>query len=378
MHKISEHLSAVIRRVIFIGFGIQMALGILWMCNAFADMDSFGEGIVCVGQMLLLAGSVYFVLSAYRQEGERVSDARMRVFATGAVVTFPMVLQTLLQPDLRMPAAACLLAVCGCLRRGEQARRKWRLPAVILLCAGLLCGGLREPHTDLLTRLGSRVLWTTMYINYDRLPQEIRDVMDYEQMAEGTYEATGIEHIFLPSLESSVGKAESRVILKQMMSYALEFYRKRILKEIIWDEAGYLAAPVILPLQMAGRAYESYAGWNYRQVLIPAPALGSLYMRGSCLLFAVCLVLRGILAVLARIGEPGRLSAGMRPRLSVVWAVGSSLLLSVWYTMSGSGRMDYKNTIYILCLWLLWMAEGIYRQGSALLCGKEQADDKEQ
>lgn len=58
MQKFLERGAAVLGRVIFIGFSIQVALGILWMCNAFVRLDSFGEGIVCVGQMVALWAAV--------------------------------------------------------------------------------------------------------------------------------------------------------------------------------------------------------------------------------------------------------------------------------------------------------------------------------
>ena len=83
MRKLSGHCAAVCGRVIFIGFSNQIVLGIIWMCNAFARLDSAGEGIVCVCQTAVLGGAVYFFAGPLRGS----------VFGALSVLTFPMVMQ---------------------------------------------------------------------------------------------------------------------------------------------------------------------------------------------------------------------------------------------------------------------------------------------
>lgn len=352
-----KHLAAVIRRVIFIGFSVQIVLGILWMYNAFAGLHSFGEGIVCVGQILLLGMAVFF--GAFPLRGKFAA-----FFTVLSVITFPMVMQCLLKADLRVAAAACMLTAVGCIARhagpeqGKESRRRkgWIGGACVFLCLGILGYGLTEPKTDMLTRLGSRVAWTTLYNSYERLPQEIRDPMDYDLVAESTYEATGIESVLVPSLEEIFGRQKGRDVLVLMIRNSWEFHRNRILKEILWDEAGYLAAPVILPLQLAGRAYESYSGLNYRQLLQPAPSLGSLYMGYGCLWFVTAAFLRIGLWLIAKSGAEDGSGQPAFGKAAGVLAGLAILGMSLWYTLSGAGKMDYRNALFILCIWLLLMA----------------------
>lgn len=339
-----KHCTAVIDRVICIGFGIQIVLGILWMYNAFTGMKSFGEGIVCVGEILLMGVAIWYVLPAGKRPARKL-------FAGASVLTFPMVLQCFTKPDLRVVAAAFLLFGLGVVIRGKRTGLgKKRLAAVgILLCLGVGTIALQEPKTDLLTRFGSRMIWTTLYLDYDRLPAERQAQVKYSDMVDATYEATGIEEILLPSLEEHLGKEEGRAVLKHFISVAWEHTKKQIVKEIIWDEAAYLAPPVILPLQLAGRAYESYSGLNYRQFLQPAPRLGSWFMYYGCIWFGAALVLRGLRFVL---------SGCHRDRRALCYVAVTVFGMSLWYTMSAGGKMDYRNVIYILCVWLLWMAGG--------------------
>ncbi|MDE6699450.1 MAG: hypothetical protein K2K10_00315, partial [Acetatifactor sp.] len=230
MQKLLEHCAAVLGRVIFIGFGIQIALGILWMCNAFARLERPGESIVCVCQIAALGAAVYFF----------AGSVRGRVFAVLSVLTFPMVLQCLVIPDMRVFASALLISETGCVLRameqregrrflyaglcawlaasllrgeylyigavpmvfswlsdcvrfsrnrgdgegaGRRQRRKGLLYRLLLLCAvaGLAAGigSFYQSREKLLTHLTSRVVWTTLYNNYSHQKNEKRVMIKY-------------------------------------------------------------------------------------------------------------------------------------------------------------------------------------------------------
>lgn len=413
MQKLPEHCAAILGRVIFIGFGIQIALGILWMCNAFARLSSPGEGIVCVCQMAALGGAVYFFCG----------HVRGRMLTVLSVLTFPMVLQCLVIPDLRVFAAALLLLEIGCVlcameqresrgflllcaglcawlaaallqreylyigavpmaiswlcdyvrfvrdgrERGEKEgkrreaqnadagrrkRRKGLLYRLLLLCAvaGLAAGigSFYQSKEKLLTHLTSRVVWTTLYNTYADLPEETKALIKYRDMVNSTYEATGIETVLRPSLEEQLGERETEAVLRALIKTVWQKNKGQILKEAAWDMAGYLAAPLVLPLQLQGRAYESYSGSNYLQLLQPAPKLGKVYMEYGCKWFVAASVL-GILT-----GFAVRAKRRLRERQVIPFL--TALAMSAGYTLSGAGRMDYKNTLFVLCVWVLWAA----------------------
>lgn len=423
MRKFPEYCAAVLGRVIFIGFGVQIVLGILWMCNAFARLDSLGEGIVCVCQIAALGAAVCFFAGAVRG----------RAFAVLSVLTFPMVTQCLVQPDMRVFASALLLVETGCvlrvmeqrerglfwyaglcawlaaaLLRGEylfigavpmvflllydcvhavRSRRERRenapkgldgirresgqngqmlrslLYRLLLLCAvaGLAAGigSFYQKREKLLTHMTSRVAWTTLYNTYADLPDETKKLIKYRDMVESTYEATGIETVLRPSLEKQLGEREAEAVLRALIRTVWQKNKGQILKETVWDMAGYLAAPAVLPLQLRGRAYESYSGSNYLQILKPAPRLGRFYMDYGCKWF-MAVSLLGLWTVLA-LGAARCLSGGRILRDGSFWRKAgllsvTALGMSAGYTLSGAGRMDYKNTLFVLCVWVLWAA----------------------
>ena len=113
MQAILKHCTAVLNRVIFIGFSVQIVLGILWMCNAFAGFSGPGEGIVCVGAMLLLGVAVWFAKGGFYQSAPKWKNW----FTVLIVLTFPFVMQSMVKPDVRLVVTAVLLFYLGYLVR---------------------------------------------------------------------------------------------------------------------------------------------------------------------------------------------------------------------------------------------------------------------
>lgn len=402
MQKIPEHCAAVIRRVIFIGFGVQIVLGILWMCNAFAGLDSPGKGIVCVGQIVLLSASLCLLLQSV---GPKRAEARC--FLILFVLTFPMVMQCLVMADVRVLTAALLLTQVGCVLRLLYSPQQGKdrvfsaLAAGCWLVAGLIQSeflwfglipmlfymllGEKEGHAQkilhvqrkvlltlatagLIVGIGSfyrspadftaiaadRMSWTTLYLDYKSLPGEYQERINYGDMVDSTYEATGVEDILLPSLVESFGEQEARAVLKELVSLAWKDYRSRIVKEIIWDLAGYTVPALVVPMQLRGRAYESYTGVNYRQLLQAAPRLGKYYLHYSCWWFLTALALRVAVWLL----EERHIE---RKKFSLIGI--TAIFCVLYYAMSGAGKMDYKNTLFVNCVWLIWLASAAF--GSA-------------
>ncbi|MBR1854661.1 MAG: hypothetical protein IJ794_16205 [Lachnospiraceae bacterium] len=341
---VKKSCAAVIGRVIFIGFCVQIALGILWMCNAFAGLQGFGEGIVCVGQMVLLGGGIFLVLCG--DAAQRETDRTRMLFSVAVALSFPMVLQSLMKPDPRVLVTFFLLLG---LRFCKMVAHPDRILLVVsvVLAVGMIAGTASE--RDLLALSGSRFVWTTLYQDYDELTDEEQDKMDYTVMVESTYEATDVETILIPDMRSVMEEHEVRAIVRHLIGIAWREHKRQIIKEILWDEAGHLCPALVVPLQLEHRAYDSRTGLNYRQFLQPAPMIGRYAMRYGCFWFVVAFILRGILWLLG--GCP------IGDKRVLIYAVLTVAGLSCWYTFSTAGRMDYKNVVYILCVWLLWMTD---------------------
>lgn len=411
MQKILKHCSAVLGRVIFIGFGIQIILGLIWMCNAFVRTGSLGGGFICVFQTVVLGGSVCFVLRTIRDEKKDL-HVLWDVFCILAVLTFPMIMQSIVIPDIRVLTTALLLFETGCIMRASDNRESnlyfrtalcvWMAAGLIhrgYLCFGaipmimylvymcvdvrrikkenLLAGDLKrsvvyrillimavggiiagigsfyQETSNTAVRLASRTAWTSLYKSYVDMEGKDRKFIDYQTMVESAYEAIGIENILWPSLEEEYGTKEAERILTELSKVAWRNGKGQIIKEIIWDMAGYVMPPVVLPMQLEGRAYDSYSGVNYLQILRAAPRFGSLYMKYGCGWFEAALLITVVTVVsCCAAGKGKRLSRAFRN--CVIISV-TALCMCMVYTMSGSGRMDYKNVLFVLCLWIIWM-----------------------
>lgn len=201
------------------------------------------------------------------------------------------------------------------------------------------------------TWLTERIVWTSLSDSYAKLSELGDNPINYSKMIDSTYEVAGIRTVLVPYLEETLGEQETARVLGELRAVAWEYGKKQIIKEIIWDVAGYTVSPVILPLQLSGRAYESYSGINYRELLQPAPQIGSFYVTYSCWWFAVALVLGVLLTTMYCLKNSKCISVYELLVLGF-----TQLGMVVGYAMNGAGRMDYKNTLFVLSIWLIWMA----------------------
>lgn len=390
MDRLAGHISAVLGRVIFIGFSVQIALGLLWMRSAFAFLE-LKEGFVCAGQLLAACGAGWFFL---RCAG--VEKGWRRIWGSMAMVTFPMNMQCHMAVGTWSVLSSLLLSELACVvlaLRKEDKKTLWQAVLGLWLAAGLIqwkylwigaapalflwarqafcpgrkkkawiwlaliaavggmiagVGSLYQERTKPEACLASRMAWTTLDKAYDIWPQEWRDKIDYWTVSMASYEAGGIKKVLLPYLEETVGEEEAGHFLVKISQIAWERDPFRIMKEIAWDALGYLAPPTVLPLQLQGRAYDSYSGINYRQILMAAPRLGKGYMDYGCWWF-----MAGIgLCILLMAFRPRKIS------WRCLWLVCLTAAVSIGCdVMSGAGQMDYRNSVCIMCLWIAGMIQ---------------------
>lgn len=407
MRKTAGHVSAVLRRLILIGCSIQIVLGLCWMFCALSNTLSSGkggwEGVVCVPVILITGWVLWFFLGALRK-----GKPFCRAFCVAAVLSFPMILPFLLAPDVRLLTTLLLLLQWGCLIRSIgrvqsgcldrqgfwwflagffcwmaagiiseislavgmvpllvflfrlRGRHSVRLLFAVLAMAGIVtaAGQFFRP-AEPLVHLADRIAWSSLYAEYDRLPLDDRKALKYEVMVEGTYETDGVEKVLVPALTERRGKEGMEKVLKHMIANAWEFQRTKVCKEILWDFAGYVLAPPVFLMQVQGRAYDSFSGLNYRNLLLPAPVLGSYYMRYGCFWFLTGLILRCCMLAADRIrGKHFFKEDSEEKRFAVICFPGILFVQAFLYTMSGAGKMDYRSCCLILMIWLAFLAGG--------------------
>lgn len=241
--------------------------------------------------------------------------------------------------------------------RGKGFVKKVLLPfgAGLLLGMGLLPvavshSGAEDGGFGIEWLLAKRVCWPTLWVDSDGLPDRIWETAG-EVLWESTYYPENMERYFGAALRESLSAEEAKPLLREMIESAWAVHYPMIIRQVGWDVLGYGAAPVILPLQLAGESYESHSGRNYEIMRNEAPVLTKYYVDYCCRWFVAALTL-------ALASGAVRLVSGERTGGRCGTAVPAAVLLSaggavLWYTLQGSGIMDYKYTVFIYEMWLI-------------------------
>ena len=457
MQRAVRHISAILGRVIFIGFSIQIVFGMTWMCLNFSKLPQFGEslfyveisrnficdeytGILYPVFLLLargiegLAGLPYYcvmyvvqlLVACYAAHrllmGLKKTKRALNLWGSLAVLTLPMAMQchlavlpyslvssffllelsisletvrkgmlrvrqmvklasfwllcALLLPEYLLLGAIPpvlvllwgLVRIFGLVRRGncQETRRQdiWRFARqfVIFLAFGATIIGMNsltqvkgyygKNEKSLEACLVSRTAWTSLMSYYEGFPEQLREILDWGDVQASAYYADNMAMVFGPAVEEALGTEEAREFFLALSKQAWEQNRAHILHEIAWDAAAYTVSPIALQMQLTGRGYDSYSGRNYEIMRHYTPVLSRIYMDYSCWWFAAALCLGAILGVFCIFLDRSLISG--RNFFSVLILGVSCLGLIFWYTMQGAGMMDYKNTIGVTCVWMVF------------------------
>lgn len=210
----------------------------------------------------------------------------------------------------------------------------------------------------------SRFAWSSLMDTYEEWPEEMQNAVDRNKLMESAFYPDNLFTVFGPLVEEAAGQEKAREFFRELSQMAWENNRRAILHEIAWDAASYTVSPIALQMQLTGRGYDSFSGRNYEIMRHHTPVLSRVYMDYSCWWFGAGLVLSLALSVLHLASGASRTAAkGMKGGLLAFFSCTGLVLL---YTMRGAGMMDYKNTIAVNCLWVLWsvlaMAEGMEQE----------------
>jgi hypothetical protein len=212
--------------------------------------------------------------------------------------------------------------------------------------------------------LACRTAWPFLSADYHGWPDELLEVLG-DEVYEVSYAPDNMELIMKPLVENAFAEKEAdrlyRVIAKNSWTHRTSV----ILTYIRWDVIGYAATPFILPAQLEGEKFDSCSGRNYEIMREQAPVLTKYYVRYSCWWFVVCIVCAALLTALLCIGERRFVWKEFWRGLAVCFF--SAGVLVAWYTMQGSGIMDYKESFAVSGLWIIW----------ALAAMREEEKDEE-
>lgn len=275
-------------------------------------------------------------------------------------------LLAVLLPEYRLLGG--IPAVLAFLLRMGRLRDKGRLGRELLLtlaAAGLAFGAGTAARTASGTEersfsfaLMCRTVWPSVLSDQFGWPEELQQVVVGEPVYETSFAPDNMDRILKPLMEESFGKEQAEAYYRYMANNSWEHRRAAILSHVRWDVAGYAATPLILQRQLAGAGYDSYSGRNYEIMRNHAPAWTRLYVMYSCRWFGCFLVTALLLSLTLIIGRQTSDRAWGFPwknswRGILVCGLSAGAVV-LWYTLQGSGIMDYRKSFAVSSIWLIW------------------------
>lgn len=420
MKKAAGHLTVILKGILLTGFGIQIILGLIWMCFNFPHLQEFSQpsGILYRG-LTGLAGERYGILYAlqlglgfwagYRLLGSLGAAGRARRLGGSlALLTFPMAMQChLAVSPYSLVSSLLLLELSGTLtavRKEERAVRElalagvcWLLLALLLpeyfilgaapivlallfglpalrkrpvgLWRGLLLfaafGGVivgiqtlageedyLPDRESVAFSLCSRMTWPTAFPDFPDWPEEVQEVVGDTTAWEVSRYPDNMQTILRPIMKENFDDAQAAEYYLEMAAFSLKRHTPMVIRQTGGDFVSYLVTPLILPMQLRGETYASYSGRNYEYMFLHTPVLTKYYVNYGCWWFAVMLGITAVLTLIRGLADfPGLSRKGAAcVLLCLLWAV----LTAALYTMRGAGIMDYKCTVAVNLLWLVW------------------------
>ncbi len=367
--RAAPHLCMVLRGMLFIGFSIQIILGICWMCCNFGRAQGFGRpdsalygGLIgFFGDRTAIIYSMQLAVAFFAGflflQGLHPVSAGLAVWRGLALLTVPFAMQChlSLQPYSLMGSCFMLLLLALLKIRRKRA-------AVFLLAAALwgtlyvgLCGAadpdrLKAPGHSLEGALASRFAWPTLWNDFGGYDEELRTIL--QPVAWEASLCPDNFGLLQERLEGQVGEQAAKECYLQMAKVGWDRHASGVIHQIGWDVLGYAAIPAIFPLQMEGKGYDSYSGRNYEIMRENAPILTGAYVDYGCWWFVWMLALSALLYLFRMLGEGGE-ARGKRIACSLAICLLASGIQIAALTMRGAGRMDYRETIAVNALWLM-------------------------
>lgn len=395
MKRAVGHFYAVIKGVLIIGFLVQILLGLLWMCCNFGQVQDFG------GRSSLEAGNLSDKTAAPDRTALNGIDSALEDFAlyrglfrllgsqpslmyllqlaaaflagyfflkgflgrwylvwcSLALLTFPFAMQCHLAVLPHSLMGSLFLLIPACLGRALRGDRSLRFLGIAALCGvlALLLSGIfdkghgGEPGRSFAAAAAGRAAWPTLWADYERWPEELQEIVE-DVAWEAAFYPEGMRTLEAV-IEERAGRERAEEYYGLLAKTAWEYHAPMIIRQIGWDALGYGVTPLIFRLQMEGEGYDSYSGRNYEAMRGNTPALTGIYVEYGCWWFGCSLALTVILAAV-RCVMGGRIK-WKSAAFAGICILMSGVLIGI-LTMRGAGLMDYKYTIGVNELWLIW------------------------
>lgn len=328
--------------------------------------------------------SLFLIMFSYIIEAIRQPDVVPTKTVTKIMVLW--VLTALLMPEYKMFAGVPVFVFSAytSLRLWKTTKKQVLFHAVSLLISLgiiLVVGNLTQvpgSHGKMQKTYASaavsRFVWPWFMENYTYWPQEIQEIMSIEDARNISWFSDNVIDEFGPLVESKAGVENAQALYWQMVRISFNIHTRGIVKNIAMDAVSYSVPPLMLMKSLSGAGQESYSGSNYEIMKEQAPGITKRYVHFGNWWFIAGGILSCIAFVLSfdkilfknisfnKISFKKKSTKKIlfnkikwNQAVSILLLIVTSAVMVVYYTMSGAGIMDYKNTIFVSFLWYVWM-----------------------
>lgn len=408
-----DSVTGIAGRVLIIGCSVQIVLGMGWMGANLLEKQLFSPGagqlsslLCCLIYLLQLAAA--FGASYRLLQSVLGSDRRRNIWGSFVMLTFPMAMQchlallpdslvgSLLLLQLSLVAEAFsgeqkgekenrgMLRLAGCalcwllasfllpeylflgaipvlamlFGKGAQKLSVSRAVLLILAVFGISLAGNSllsawNPGRALISPAQAfvgRFAWSSSLRTMEQWPDEIRENIPHMTLAAFPYYTSNVESSLAEPLIEALGEERAEQLMWQVAKIGLTYNARGIVQDCVWDALSYFFAPTALWAHLSQiLVRESFSTRNYEIMRSAHPVLTKVYAEYTSWWFTVGLVIAAVTGILNGRGKKPAKTAGA----GVV--VFLSCAVVAWYTLQGAGVMDYKKTIFIGALWMLWL-----------------------
>ena len=222
-----------------------------------------------------------------------------------------------------------------------------------------------------LTTLTQRIAWSSLTKDFERWIDDMEDLISSKIIFDASNSADDMESSFFSVIEQAVAdqsitEQQAEEFYGTLIKTAWKWHRSVIVKQVLWDVAGYGASPTVLQLFLEGKGYDTYSNRNYDFFLEAAPRLSKLYMDYGSWWFTAAAALTVVQQILQL--SAGGLKGKKAAAETVLCCLITAGAMILWYTIQGAGIQDYKKTAVIDQMWMAWtvllLAQGTPGQGA--------------
>lgn len=194
-----------------------------------------------------------------------------------------------------------------------------------------------------------RVVWCGLAQYYMDWPEEVRAVVPAELFTETLERPENMTLLLQPEIEAQLGMQRATEFYWDISGLVLKNNYRRIAYEVGWDTLGNLLPLVTIQEQLEGRGYGSYCARNYETMRQECPTLTYYFMQYAIWWFPVGCILAAMVILM------DLMSKSKKQIYPVMVCVLSGIVMAMWYVMTDVGAWDYKNGLFMGCLWVIWM-----------------------